>query len=86
MENKVQVFAVIRIDSYISVLQDSITIKEILPTQAEAEAEVQRLNKLNAEKDSRYFWQTTRYFPYGRVNITGTIPIPISPDSQANQR
>jgi len=32
----------------------------------EAELEVQRLNRLNADKKCRYVWRTTRFFPDGR--------------------
>ncbi len=58
------VFAVVRFDSFLpdSVsVEDRITIKEIVLTQVEAEREVQRLNALNGDKHSRYFWQTTRF-------------------------
>ena len=44
----------------------SFTVKEIVSTEAIAEAEVKRLNDLNADKDCRYFWQTTRLFPAGK--------------------
>jgi hypothetical protein len=37
------------------------TVKEIVTTREAAEAEVERLNKLNAEKGCRYFWQQTRF-------------------------
>ena len=38
-----------------------VTVKEIVTAQQSAEAEVERLNKLNAEKSCRYFWQQTRF-------------------------
>jgi hypothetical protein len=66
MQKKLQVFAVLRMDSGIRLLEDALTIKEILPTRDEAKSEVERLNKLNASKGARYFWQMTRYFPEGR--------------------
>jgi hypothetical protein len=47
-------------------LEDAVTVKEILPGMVEAEIEVERLNKLNASKDARYFWQATTYYPEGR--------------------
>lgn len=67
MKDAIQVFAVIRVDggSFADVA-DSITVKEILPTLEQAVAEVERLNKLNADKGCRYLWQTTRYLPQGR--------------------
>lgn len=37
-----------------------------MPTIQEAETEVQRLNLLNADKNCRYIWRATRYFPDGR--------------------
>ena len=66
MDKKFQVFAVIRVDSEIASLEDAITVKEILSNANEAEIEVERLNKLNATKGARYFFQATRYFPNGR--------------------
>lgn len=42
-----------------------VTVKEILPSREEAEREVARLNALDAESGSTYFWQYTRYFPEG---------------------
>ena len=66
MAEKLQVFAVMRWDSEMSNSKDAFTVKEVLPTQVEAEAEVERLNKLNEPKGAHYFWQATRYFPGGR--------------------
>jgi len=63
---KVQVYAVIRVDSNRSLVEDAIAVKEILPTVEDAEHEVERLTKLNQDKGARYFWQATRYFPAGR--------------------
>jgi hypothetical protein len=42
------------------------TVKETVRSQDLAEAEVARLNTLNAEKGVRYWWQYTRLFPEGR--------------------
>jgi len=42
-----------------------ITIKEIVLTEDEARAEVERLNALNAPKGCRYYWQQTRLFSRG---------------------
>ena len=56
-----QVYAVVRIDNYpTDELENNITIKEIVWSLEEAEAEVARLNELNASKGCRYFWQSTR--------------------------
>jgi hypothetical protein len=65
MNRKVQVYAVVRIDDSESI-ELAVNITEILPTMEQAVAEVERLNKLNHDTGSRYFWQTTRYFPDGR--------------------
>ena len=65
MENKIQVYAILRIDAGQPGL-DAITIKEILPTLEEAESEVRRLNELNREKGASYALQATRYYPEGR--------------------
>ena len=62
---KIQVFAVVRLDQD-QTADDAITVKEILPTKAEAEQEVKRLNSLNKARRCHYFWQATRYFPEGR--------------------
>lgn len=48
-------------------LNTHITIKEVLPTEDKANAEVERLNKLNADKGVRYFFQNARYYPTGRT-------------------
>jgi hypothetical protein len=37
-----------------------ITVKEIVLTKEEAQREVDRLNGLNRNKQSTYFWQLTR--------------------------
>ncbi|HWL35056.1 MAG TPA: hypothetical protein VNQ77_02575 [Frankiaceae bacterium] len=55
------VFAVIRLDAFQAPESRSrVTVKEIVRTQAEAEAEVERLNRLNGDKDVEYSWQATR--------------------------
>jgi hypothetical protein len=68
VSDKVQVYAVVRLDDYQETDDPrlTVTVKEILPTLEEAEAEVARLNKLNEQKHCRYFCQTTRFFPHGR--------------------
>ncbi len=65
------VFAVVRLDYSFADLSLSggatpqaaveVTVKEIVTTREAAEAEVERLNKLNGEKGCRYFWQQTRF-------------------------
>jgi len=66
MNQKIPVFAVVRVDEDLSP-DNAITIKEILPTAEEAIQEVERLNKLQSGKKCHYFWQYTRYYPNGRT-------------------
>jgi hypothetical protein len=57
------VFAIIRVDVSCDVEPDyeqSITVKKIVRSQEEAEAEVARLNRLRKSERSKYFWQITR--------------------------
>lgn len=65
-QEKVQVYAVIRVDRHTSNIEDAVTVKEVLPSLEEAKLEVDRLNQLSVDRDCYYFWQTTRYFPSGR--------------------
>jgi hypothetical protein len=64
------VYAVIRLDSWLDSSTQGgdtprssieVTVKEILSSRAEAEAEVERLNRINSSKGCRYFWQQTRF-------------------------
>lgn len=68
------VYAVIRVDSNLSdvaLIQDQVTVTEVLPTLDQAEKEAGRLNALaiREEKSARYFVQATRFFPDG-VDLT----------------
>jgi hypothetical protein len=47
------------------------TIKEIVDTEAEAVAEVKRLNAMNSGKGARYFFQSAKYFTSGRPSSDG---------------
>jgi L-fucose mutarotase/ribose pyranase (RbsD/FucU family) len=69
VDKKLQVYAVIRIDRDFSSPEVAVAVKEILPGEKEASAEVERLNRLNFAKGCKYFWQATRYFPNGRKAI-----------------
>lgn len=62
MKKQKQVFAVIRFDFWPDrpEMVKGMTVKEIVPTQARAESEVERLNKLNSPKGAHYIWQATR--------------------------
>ena len=61
-------YAVVRLDCFLvddgavdaARLERAVTVKEVLLDQAQGEAEVERLNKLNADKQCRYFCQYTR--------------------------
>lgn len=60
-------YAVVRLDYFLiegaidaTSLENAVTVKEVLLDQGRAEAEVERLNKLNADKQCRYFCQYTR--------------------------
>lgn len=71
---KIPLFAVVRIDHPHDGVSDRVfddpsiyvTVKEVLPTFEDAEREVERLNRLNADKGCVYFASHTRYFPSGR--------------------
>ena len=65
MAEKLEVYAVVRIDQRDSV-EDGIAVTSILPTMAEAVSEVARLNELNQDKGAHYFWRATRFFPKGK--------------------
>jgi hypothetical protein len=64
--NRSQVYAVVRLDLDARTSHGAVTVKEVLPTQEEAEREVERLNGLRSDHLTTYFWQATRYFPDGR--------------------
>jgi hypothetical protein len=66
MSDRVHLFAILRFDLYLvetAPLEECVTVKQIVTTQAEAEAEVKRLNGLG-EGDGKvlYTWQLTRWF------------------------
>jgi hypothetical protein len=65
MEERVEVYAVIRIDESASG-DGAITVKEIVPTMEEAQQEVERRNRVNHDKPCHYFAQYTRFYPHGR--------------------
>ena len=57
-------FVVVRIDDE-SVRASQVTVKEIVSTEEEAIAEVERLNALRPEGSGRYVWQATRHVASG---------------------
>lgn len=69
----VHVFVIYRVDDLGDVDSEPrhrITIKEVLPSNEHAEAE---LGRLNADKPGRYFCQVAKYYPGGRA-VGGTLP------------
>ena len=71
-------FVVYRVDNWRvqaasspSALEESIVIKEALPSEGEAEFEVERLNRLNSDKECSYFYQQARFYPDGRKSLNG---------------
>lgn len=63
-----QVYAILRFDSYFgpdTPPETAVTVKEIVRDRDIAEAEVDRLNRLNREKGCWYWWQQTRLFEVG---------------------
>lgn len=64
-------FAVVRLDGA-EINADRVIVKEIVSTEAEAIAEVDRLNALRSDGYSRYVWQATRHV---------TAADPLAPDS-----
>lgn len=64
--NYVIVWAVVRYDAYMTEDDLKVTIKAILPTREEAEAEVVRLRQLNTAAESHYVYCSTKYYPDGR--------------------
>src|ERR1700730_5043939 len=66
---KIPVYAVLRLESDSADPELAVAIKEVVPPLQQAEAEVERLNRLNADKNCRYVWRATRYFPDGRHGL-----------------
>ena len=64
-KERIQVFAVVRFDADATDPEMQVTVKELVHELDSAVAEVERLNRLNAQKGCRYFWQATRLFPPG---------------------
>lgn len=54
---------IIRVDEFQAADDSRFTVKEIVRTESEAEAEVMRLNELNRERGARYLWQVGRLRP-----------------------
>ena len=69
MEKFIPGFAILRIDLDYEDDEDRVSVKRVVWDQGLAEAEVQRLNELNAGKSCRYFWQYTR------------VDVPLTPEA-----
>jgi hypothetical protein len=63
---KVSVYAVVRLELDVTDPDLAVAVTEVVPTLEEARAEVERLNLLNRDKNCRYMFRATRYFPGGR--------------------
>jgi hypothetical protein len=64
------VYAIVRVDLFQlrgqAVPDDPrvfVTVKEVVETEEQAMAEVERLSRVNAEKDVRYFYEEGRVLP-----------------------
>jgi hypothetical protein len=68
---KILLHAVVRYDEYISEITDAVTVVAVVPTKDEALQEVERLNRLAADKGSIYFWTPARYYSAGRGVVIG---------------
>ena len=65
-------YAIVRVESHLtrsdtprdqkSPGPSDVTVKEVVLSSDEAEREVERLNRLDASKGCRYYWQLTRIF------------------------
>jgi hypothetical protein len=61
------VYPIVRIDKRISATDptNSIMVVKVLTSQVDAEAEVSRLNQINADKNCIYFYCTSRLIEQG---------------------
>jgi hypothetical protein len=66
-KSRVPVYVIVRIDGYVSDLEDKVTIQSVLSSLEEARSEVLRLNALPGKRnDVSYFCRTSRFYPNGR--------------------
>ncbi len=61
-------FAVVRLDDA-AISENHVMVKEIVTSEEEAIAEVERLNALNADASTRYFWQVARHVTPGSDDV-----------------
>jgi hypothetical protein len=80
VNRKVLLHAVVRHDEYAREIANAVTVVAVVPTKAEAVAEVDRLNDLNAGKRCRYFWTPAKYYPDGRdAGASSESPVDAQP-------
>ncbi len=63
---RVQVFAVVRIDKLIKDPLEQIAVQSVLPRFEDAQLEAVRLNSLVDHDRTEYVVRVTRYYPQGR--------------------
>lgn len=72
-DEKVYLQAIVRLDLYYLKAGHPpenpiwISVKEVLASEEEADAEVARLNRLSEDRDVLYFAALARYYPKGRA-------------------
>jgi hypothetical protein len=75
VQSKIAIYAVIRFDPVLAPLdeipEDGVTVVAVVPTLADGQHEVDRLNAINADRGARYAWQHAPYFPEGRHGLDG---------------
>ena len=62
-------FAIIWIDRDMEQDEARVTVKEVVATEADAVAEVDRLNAIRPDESVRYFWQATRLVEIARSKL-----------------
>ena len=62
---RTRLFAIVRFDAWARDPEDQVAVVQVMRTENDARAEVDRLMALNGAKGSRYFWQPTRLFELG---------------------
>ena len=78
------IYVVIRHDQYLPGSEHEFTIKEAVWSEELAAAEVERLSRVNAGKQVRYFYRWTRLYPPGTSAGT-TLPEADHPPDAARE-
>jgi hypothetical protein len=57
------VFVILRVDRYLRTddPQEAVKVKKVVADQLYAEREVDRLNALNQDKNSEYYWESAQF-------------------------